>query len=84
MCPILIGGFSYCCSERIVVTYEAVQVLVLSEYFSGRVFRSEPRRSMDSLSQYVSGRLREGDTDPLRSVHHTTGVQATNFNNADR
>ena len=59
MFPILNGGFSYSCSERIIATHEAVQVLVRSGDSSGRVFRSEPRRSMDSLSQYVSGGFRE-------------------------
>ena len=62
ICPILIGGFSYCCSERIVATYKAVQVLVLSEDSLGRVFRSDPRRSMDSLSQYMRGGLCGGIT----------------------
>ena len=62
MCPILNGGFSYCCSERIVVTHKAVQVLVLSGDSSGRVLRSEPRRSMDSLIQHVSRGLRERDS----------------------
>jgi len=59
MCPILNNGFNHCFDERIVATYKAVQVLVRSGDSSGRVFRSEPRRSMDSLTHYVSRGLRE-------------------------
>jgi len=74
MCPILNSRFSYRCNETIVVTYEAVQVLVRLVDSSGRAFRSEPRRSIDSLSQYMSGRLRGRNNGLLRRVHHTTRI----------
>jgi len=41
--------------EMIVMTYETVHVLIRLGSSSGRESRSIPRRSMDSLSRYMSG-----------------------------
>ena len=49
ICPTLSVRFSYRCVETIVMTYEAVQVLVRLGNSSGRESRSAPRRLIDSL-----------------------------------
>jgi len=66
--------FNRCYNETIVMTYEAVQVLIRLGDSLGRESRSAPRRSMDSLSQYMSRCLCKKNYDALRSVHHTTRV----------
>ena len=51
--------------DMIVTTYEAVQVLTRLGSSSGRESRSVPRRSMDSLSQCMSGYSRKRNCDLL-------------------
>lgn len=65
------------------MAYEAVQVLIRLGISSGRESKSTPRRSMDSLSQYVSRRSCKGNHDPLQGVYYAAGVQTTDPNNTD-